>query len=31
MFKINLKLVLDDMLEKIESELCGNIVWVDVD
>lgn len=31
MSKRNLKSVLDDMLEKTESELCGNIAWADVD
>lgn len=31
MSKTNLKSVLDDMLEKAESELCGNIAWADVD
>ena len=31
MSKTNLKSVLDDMLEKTESELCGNIAWADID
>ena len=31
MSNTNLKSVLDDMLEKTESELCGNIAWADVD
>ena len=31
MSKTNLKSVLDDMFEKTESELCGNIAWADVD
>ena len=31
MSKTNLKSVLDDMLEKTESEVSGNIAWADVD